>query len=75
MPWIKSADLKPPLTLEEQHEIAEGRSVLREVDDGVIVVCPRSVIASYGVVTGEGITYGPNGEDAFFHHGGLIPSQ
>ena len=72
MPWIRSADLQPPLTSDEKHEIAEGRSIVREVADGIIVVCPRSVTASYGVVSGEGITYGPNGEDAFFHHGGRL---
>jgi hypothetical protein len=67
MPWIRSSEIVPPLSSSEREEVADGRAVTRQTPEGVIVVNPRSVVTSYGIVTGVGVTFGPNGEDAFFH--------
>lgn len=72
MPWIKSCELAPPLTPMERESLAEGRAIARQEPDGVIVVCPRSIVAYGGVVSGVGLTYGPGGEDAFFHKDGRL---
>jgi hypothetical protein len=70
MPWIKSSSLVPRLTKTERETIADGKAVTRQLDDGFVVICPRSIVASYGLVSGKGVTFGPNGEDAFFHYQG-----
>ncbi len=67
MPWMHSKDLNPPLTSEERGKLADGSAVVREVIDGFYVVSPRSIVTSYGIVTGCGVTYGPNDENTFFH--------
>jgi hypothetical protein len=67
MPWIRSSEIVPPLSSAERAEIADGRAVTRHTDEGMIVAGPRSVVTPCGIVTGVGLTYGPNGEDAFFH--------
>jgi hypothetical protein len=72
VPWIESSSLIPPLTTAEREIIADGKAVTRQVPDGVIVITPRSIITSYGKVSGLGITYGPNGEDAFLHIDGRV---
>lgn len=72
MSWIRSSDLTPSLNPQERESLAEGRAVCRQEPDGVVVVCPRSIVTSYGLVTGCGITYGPDGEDTFYHNGGRL---
>ncbi len=70
MPWMHSKDLDPPLTALEREKIADGAAIVREVNDDFYVVSPRSIITSYGIVTGCGVTFGPNGENTFLHRTG-----
>lgn len=74
MPWVKTEDVDPPPTDGELAELAKGHSILRELPDGILVGCPRVIIirGERKAVTGEGITYGPNGESFFFHRGGRL---
>src|SRR6516225_9266063 len=58
MPWIRSSEIVPPLSSSEREEVADGRAVTRQTPEGVIVVNPRSVVTSYGIVTGVGVTFG-----------------
>jgi hypothetical protein len=72
MPWMHSSDIDPPLTDQERGLIDDGQTVVRQTEDGIIVVNPRHVATPRGVVTGAGVTFGPDGEDAFFHPGGHL---
>ena len=64
---MKSSELSPPLTSTEREALADGKCVERNIPEGMIVICPRSIITDYGRVTGVDVTYGPNGEDTYFH--------
>mgnify|MGYP001617549549 CR=1 FL=1 len=73
MPWMYSKDLNPPLTSDEREKLADGGAIVRQVSVGFYVVSPRSIVTSYGIVTGCGVTYGPNDENTFFHHIRAVP--
>ena len=73
MPWMHSNDLDPPLTSEEREKLADGGAIVRQVSDGFYVVSPRSIVTSYGIVTGCGVTYGPNDENTFFRRIKTVP--
>ncbi len=75
MPWLHSKDLDPCLTSEEREKLADGGAIVREVSNGFYVVSPRSIITSYGMVTGCGVTFGPNGENTFFHRNGCMSKE
>ena len=78
MPWMNLSELVPPLNSMEREEIADGRSICRQLEDGVVVVSPRVVRGFYppGMrVTGVNVTFGPKGEAAFFHRGGRLEAR
>jgi hypothetical protein len=66
---VHSDNLDTPVTPEEKKQIAAGAIVTRNLPEGVMLIIPRVVVAPYGLVTGVGITFGPDNEDAFFHRG------